>query len=171
MKHGMRGRLILIPAIVMMLGISMQSADESKSVSLRLYLPESSVCVGTTEMNVEMEILNEGESEVVVSPKGFGSAVEFMALYDTADGRPRLESLQTVGDSFAKPVTATSTLNPGRSLKASGSVTLKTEFFNAPGFYKIRLGYSGNVMTKTRTSKRVNISSNWVIFEIRPCEP
>jgi hypothetical protein len=156
----------------MMLPVSSLSKSEhaEKSLVLRISLPESSVCVGTTELPVEFYLVNIGDADVSVTSTGFGSAVTYMALYDTQEGRHRFEVQGTLRDRLTEPKRSFVRLRPGEAHRAVGTAELKGDFFRRPGFYEVSFNYSGKVVNQTGESTNVGLTSNSAIFEVTTCK-
>ena len=139
-------------------------------LSLRLSLPQSSVCLGATEIQVQTSLVNAGKTPVRVRSKGFGRIINFSSLYDTGSSRVGLKTRQIVRDSLIKPTPEFRKIDPDDAYPATGNVSLDRDFFAGPGFYGVRISYSGDVIGKDGKIAPVDLFSNWAIFEVSECD-
>jgi hypothetical protein len=155
------------PLLLLVALAALSTADEGETLSLRLVIPDSTICAGTQRVPVELQLRNKSGKPVTINLRGFGGGFDAMALYDTESNSARLESLQLVGDPIRLSAPAQRSIPPGATHISPASLELDQEFFAKPGFYKIRAEYSdrsGDPKVPNR-----HMVSNWVIVQIEFC--
>lgn len=143
-----------------------------KEMMLRLFVPETTICSGTTELAVELEMRNTGSVSHDVEIGSLGSGFDAIALYSTVSNGARFETLQITGDRVARPTAGSVMLRPGASHTVRGTIVLDPSFFSEPGFYKIRTEYYQRRATQTAagtSTPSVHLVSNWAIVQVEPC--
>jgi hypothetical protein len=140
-----------------------------KEMMLRLFLPETTICSGTTVLVVELDLRNTGSVNHDVEVSSLGSGFDAIALYSTVSNGARFETLQITGDRMERPKVSSVTLQPGASHAVRGAIVLDPSFFSEPGFYKIRTEYYQRRATQTVAETSVHLVSNWAIVQVEPC--
>lgn len=152
--------------------VALPGTAAEKEMMLRLFLPETTICSGTTELAVELEVRNTGSVTRDVEVGSLGSGFDAIALYSTVSNGARFETLQITGDRVARPTAASVTLQPGASHAVRGTIVLDPSFFSEPGFYKIRTEYYQRGTAQDATGAKqpsVHLVSNWAIVQVEPC--
>src|SRR4051794_18158794 len=141
---------------------------ESEQVELRLFVPESTLCKGTKEVQVRLEVQNVGSAPLGINMGAVGSGFDAIALYSTESNTARFESLQVTGDKITRPSRRSTLLQPGATQALQGTIVLDEAFFAEPGFYKIRTDYFVRRDEQRSTNQprgTMHVASNWVILQ------
>lgn len=146
-------------------------AAESQQISLRLFVPQSTICKGASELQVELEMRNIGSAPVEISTAAVGHGFDAMALYSTESNVARFESLQVTGDRITRPARRSMMVQPRAAHTLQGAIVLDGAFFSEPGFYRIRTDYFERREDAGAGQSRaaVHATSNWVILQVESC--
>src|SRR5689334_9857352 len=124
------------PLLLLVTLAALSTADADETLSLRLVIPASTICVGMRRVPVALQLRNNSGRPATIDLRGFGGGFDAMALYDTESNTARLESLQLVPDPIRLSAPAQRSIAPGKTHISPASLELDQEFFAKPGFYK-----------------------------------
>ncbi len=164
-------RLLCLSLLGLVFCGSSAGSDTSDAalLSLRLAIP-GSVCTSQTEVPVDLFLTNDGPQEVAVTSKGFGTGITYFALYDSIAGSFRREVMGTVGDWLSElNADSTRALSHGESYRIVMKLQLPKKIFDRAGFYKIQVRYSGTATDRAGASRKLELLSNWSVFETQDC--
>ncbi len=146
-------------------------SKEPDDVVVWIALPAESICTDTKSLTLERFITNVGSRELSISRDWVLKRREFEVVFDIKERFGRIAELETRSDPISDfDLGRTSLkLKAGAAARYKTTLELDNQFFQKPGFYKMRMHYLGAIREPSGAFREVLISSNWVLFEVESC--
>jgi hypothetical protein len=147
-------------------------SQPAEDIEVRIALPEQAVCLPSKSFELELYVTNVGVKEISLSQEWMVSGIEYEVVYDMKQGFGRAAVFAQRSDSISKLDFSRGTpfeLATGSTQRAKTERPLDYDFFQKPGFYKVRVHYRSAIREQGGTLRKVQVASNWVLFEVESC--